>query len=495
MCVLFILMLAACTKPKILNDFANEVPDPGQKICATDEHFENLIRTKPSIMQIRNSIETQTQNFLRNRGKLSRSIDPSGNITIPVVVHVIYSNANENISMAQIESQIDALNRDFNATNTDFSSIPSIFQGVAANFQMSFVLKSVDRRASSTTTWEADAALYKNYSTGGLDAVSTNNTMNIWVCNLSYLGNAVYGYAPYPGSVDPAHDGVAVSPYCFGTVGYLSFPFTGGRTATHEVGHWLNLVHIWGNANCGNDLVDDTPVHPSLNRNCPSFPLYSTCTGQNEAQMTMNYMDYTDDACKYMFTAGQKARARALFEPSGYRVGFVTPTVLTVSGPSSLCVSNTATYTINNVPAGAVVTWSNTFGANGSVVSSSGNSITVMSNSIGSGSLFATIVDPGYAFTVNPLRISFGADMPGGITETTGPSIGCDRMKLEVLAVPGATSYKWYIDGILQSGATGRSITRIVEADGVGHLVEVQAVSPCGTSAKRSKTVTGWCGT
>jgi hypothetical protein len=490
--LLFVLMLIACSKPKNLTDFADEVPVSDQRICATDEHFIKRIQANPSIMQIRNSIEVQTQNFLQSRGKQSRSIDPSGNITIPVVVHVIYSQPDENISLAQIQSQIDALNLDFNATNPDFSSIPSIFQSVAANFQMSFVLKSVDRRASSTTNWVPDAALYKSYATGGLDAVSPNNTLNIWVCNLT---GTILGYAPFPGSVSPDQDGVTVAPVCFGTVGYVYYPFNAGRIASHEVGHWLNLFHIWGDAVCGNDQVDDTPVHTGPNSNCPSFPLYSTCTGQNEAQMTMNYMDYTHDACRFMFTNGQKARARALFESNGYRTGFVTPIVLAVSGPISVCPSSTVTYTINNVPAGAVVTWSPSLGTAGSVVSTSGNTITIAGNGIGLGSLGATIVDPGYAFAVNSLQISFGAAMPGGITATTGPSIGCDRMKLEVVAVPGATSYKWYIDGALQVGTTGRSITRLIESDGVDHLVEVQAVSPCGTSAKRSRIVTGWCGT
>ncbi|MDR6786072.1 hypothetical protein ABIE26_004458 [Pedobacter africanus] len=493
MCVLFILMLAACTKPKTLTDFANEVPVSTQRSCATDEHFENLIQSKPSIMQIRNSIEAQTQNFLRTRMQ-NRSIDPSGNITIPVFVHVIYSQSNENISLEQIQSQIDVLNRDFNAINTDFSSIPSVFQSVAADFQMSFVLKGVDRRASTQVIWDARAELYKSYSTGGLDAVSTNNTLNIWVCNLSNSGSAILGYGTSPGSVDPTQDGVAVSPYCFGTLGYLNYPFDAGRTTTHEVGHWLNLIHIWGNASCGTDLVDDTPVHPTENYFCPSFPLYSTCTGQNQIQMTMNYMDYTDDRCMFMFTAGQKARARALFEPNGYRRGFVTPTVLAVTGPSSVCPSNTATYTINNVPAGAVVTWNHTMWSAGSVVSTSGNSITIMANGIGYASIGATIVDPGYAYEVNSKQISLGAVTPGPITATTGPTIGCDRVHLEIAAVPGATSYKWYIDGAFAGETAARFISRILESDGVDHLIEVEAVSPCGTSTKRSTMVTGWCG-
>jgi len=126
--VLFILMFISCSKPKNLVDFASEVPVSIQRICATDDQFDNLIQKNSSVMQIRNSIEAQTQHFLQSKRNQSRSIDPSGNITIPVVVHVIYNQPDENISLEQIQSQIDVLNSDFNATNPDFLNIPSIFR-------------------------------------------------------------------------------------------------------------------------------------------------------------------------------------------------------------------------------------------------------------------------------------------------------------------------------------------------------------------------------
>ena len=107
----------------------------------------------------------------------------------------------------------------------------------------------------------------------------------------------------------------------FGTTGTATYPFNLGRTATHEIGHWLNLRHIWGDANCGSDLVNDTPTHNTANYGVPAFPHYSTCSG-SPIEMTMNYMDYSDDRGLYMFTEGQKVRMLSLFTAGGARAGF-----------------------------------------------------------------------------------------------------------------------------------------------------------------------------
>ena len=110
----------------------------------------------------------------------------------------------------------------------------------------------------------------------------------------------------------------------FGLSGQANYPYNLGRTATHEVGHWLNLRHIWGDATCGNDLVADTPVHNGPNYGAPAYPHYSTCSGQ-PVEMTMNYMDYTDDRGMYMFSNGQKSRISAVFASGGPRNGFAQP--------------------------------------------------------------------------------------------------------------------------------------------------------------------------
>jgi hypothetical protein len=109
----------------------------------------------------------------------------------------------------------------------------------------------------------------------------------------------------------------------FGTTGYIRAPFDKGRTATHEIGHWMGLKHIWGDEDCGSDDVDDTPTQLTFNYNCPSFPRLSPCSPNANGDMFMNFMDLTNDACMYMFTAGQKRKMRAAFSNNGYRNSFL----------------------------------------------------------------------------------------------------------------------------------------------------------------------------
>ena len=144
--------------------------------------------------------------------------------------------------------------------------------------------------------------------------------MNMWVCNLA---GGYLGYAQFPGG-SSATDGVVIDDNAFGTTGSATVPFDKGRTATHEVGHWMNLRHIWGDATCGNDQVEDTPLHNTYNFGCPAAGHTSACTG-NPVEMTMNYMDYTDDACMYMFSGGQRTRMLAVFASGGPRNSFAQP--------------------------------------------------------------------------------------------------------------------------------------------------------------------------
>jgi len=159
----------------------------------------------------------------------------------------------------------------------------------------------------------------KSSTTGGTNAWNTGQYLNIWVCNLS---NNTLGYAQFPGGA-AATDGVVILTTAFGRYGSASAPFNLGRTATHEVGHWLNLRHIWGDASCGNDFVSDTPTQQAANTGCPSFPK-RTCGNTTNGDMFMNYMDYTDDACMYMFSTGQSSRMNALFAAGGARASLTT---------------------------------------------------------------------------------------------------------------------------------------------------------------------------
>ena len=143
---------------------------------------------------------------------------------------------------------------------------------------------------------------------GGIDAWPTQKYLNIWVCD---LGGGLLGYAQFPGG--PADtDGVVILNTAFGTTGIAAAPFNLGRTAVHEVGHWLNLNHIWGDTNdcSGTDHVDDTPKQQLPNYNKPAFP-HVTCNNGPNGDMFVNYMDYVDDDTMVMFTPGQVARMYA----------------------------------------------------------------------------------------------------------------------------------------------------------------------------------------
>jgi hypothetical protein len=300
------------------------------RTCASHDHFEEMKNTNPAFAARYAEIEAHTNRIIEEQAKGGNSAERvSGVITIPVVVHVLYRTTQENISNAQIQSQIAVLNEDFRRLNADRTKVPSLFAPLAADIEIQFVLATtapngssttgITRKSTTRTSWGTNNAM-KFSSQGGTDAWDTSKYLNIWVCN---IGNNILGYAQFPGGA-AATDGVVISPNYFGssdkgTGFYLSAPFDKGRTATHEVGHWLNLRHIWGDANCGNDFVADTPTQQTSNGGCPAFPKPSC---GNTSDMWMNYMDYTNDACMYMFTAGQKDRMRALFAAGGARASF-----------------------------------------------------------------------------------------------------------------------------------------------------------------------------
>lgn len=236
--------------------------------------------------------------------------DNLGVINIPVYVHVIYSNSQQNISDNQINSQISVLNNDFRRSNNDANQTPSEFVSVAADSEIEFTLAGVFRHSNSTSSWGTNDAMKSAYP-----PITPETHLNIWVCN---IGGGILGYAQFPGGPSST-DGVVVSPQYFGTTGYVSAPFDKGRTTTHEVGHYLNLRHIWGDGRCNrDDFVSDTPRSDRPNYGCPSSAYHCRSNDQ-----FMNYMDYTDDACMNMFSEGQKTRMRTLFEAGGARASMV----------------------------------------------------------------------------------------------------------------------------------------------------------------------------
>jgi hypothetical protein len=275
---------------------------------------ELLIETDPGYRDARLKAEDQTRSRIAS-GEAMKVVAKL--VTLPVVVHVVYSDATGNISDAQVKSQIQALNRDYRTKNADRSKVPAPWKSLVTDAKIEFALATKDPDGKPTngiTRTETDVAEFgpdnkvKAASTGGADAWPRDKYLNFWVCN---LGSGLLGYAQFPGG--PAKtDGVVILATAFGTRGSVQKPFDKGRTATHEVGHFLGLRHIWGDKNdcTGSDFVADTPPAQQPNYGTPAFP-HITCNNGPTGDMFMNYMDYVDDAAMFLFTTGQVARMNA----------------------------------------------------------------------------------------------------------------------------------------------------------------------------------------
>ena len=231
-------------------------------------------------------------------------------ITIKTVVHVVYRTAQENISLAQIKSQLKVLNQDFRATNPDRTKTPVPFKGLIGDTRVAFKLVKVTRTKTTKTSFGTNDGI-KKASTGGIPPESPKSRLNIWV---GALTGGLLGYAQFPGG-PPSTDGVVVDYRAFGTMGTAQAPFNKGRTGTHEVGHYLNLRHIWGDTpDCsGGDAVADTPNCAGPNYGSPAWPVI-TCNNGPNGDMFMNYMDYVNDAAMFMFSRGQVVRMRTALD-------------------------------------------------------------------------------------------------------------------------------------------------------------------------------------
>lgn len=244
-------------------------------------------------------------------------------IKIPVVVHVLYNRAEQKITMEQVQSQIDALNRDFRRLNPGISGLPAYFKSLATDCFIEFTLATRDPQGKSSrgVVWKKTNNLYfgsddgiKFSKSGGDDAWDADTYLNIWVGKLSA---GMVGYSSPIGSAKEK-DGIVLRYTAFGTTGTATAPYNLGRTAVHEAGHWLGLKHIWGDRYCGDDEIADTPPQKGPTQGCPSG-ITASCDNSVSGSMYMNYMDVTHDACTNMFTNGQRDRMRALFADGGPR--------------------------------------------------------------------------------------------------------------------------------------------------------------------------------
>jgi hypothetical protein len=308
-----------------------------QSKCGSFEYQAQLVHAVPSLELAHKAIENFVSEGESLRSFNSRIIQEGNVITVPVVVHILYHYPGENISDDLVQSQLFALNRDYRKMNADTVKIPTAFKPLAADCEIEFKLATVDtsgrattgviRKYTPITKWTPDDKI-KSSTEMGDNGWDPTSYLNIWVGTM----DRVLGYSSMPG--DPASkDGVVISNTVFGITN--SGNYDQGRTVVHEVGHWLGLRHLWGDANCGDDGVADTPPQQTFTNGCPSTIRISCNNGPN-GDMYMDYMDFTNDDCLVMFTQGQKQKMRRLFDVGGPRYSILSSKALGIPAITAL---------------------------------------------------------------------------------------------------------------------------------------------------------------
>jgi hypothetical protein len=492
-------------------------------------------------------LEKHTQDYIKSLSENNPDnilSNPNATIIIPVVVHVL-DNGNPigvggNISVAQIQSQIDVLNEDFRKLNADRVNTPSAFQPVASDVNFEFRLACIDPNGNATNgitrtltnigtfyplphynpqtqSYDEVAIGIKYTSQGGKDAWPTNKYLNIWVCDI----HPIIGYSQYPSdyTLKPNTDGIVVDYAYFGRVGNLATFYDKGRTASHEIGHWLNLLHLWGDAVCGNDFVDDTPQQREENFACPSFPDFSNCPNNGaNGDMFMNFMDYTYDGCMNLFTEGQKLRMRAVFTQGGPRESFINNyfKINPFNTGNGFCIGNTLNITATNL-----ICVSTTWSVSGPAIITAGQGTNQVSiQATGNGSITVTGTAGGYTdsktLTAGPPttpRIIYGipdnhvmcqnrqfnvnADGAGNFTwEVTGGQILYGQGTPEIFIQLNGTPGTYYI-GLRESNQCGLSAVlgtkqgTIIECEGGGGGSSNTLVNPNPTTGDLQVTIKG----
>ncbi|HXB35762.1 MAG TPA: M43 family zinc metalloprotease [Puia sp.] len=320
------------------------LPCLSQPVCRSTDYRRHALQVNPALAETAASIEAFTANTLRNRpvivtggGSTGTTTTTENNnatvpvITIPVVVHIVYQTSAENIPDAQVQSQIDVLNTDYQKKNRDTAEIPSYYRSLAANCGFRFGLAELDTNGQATTgivRRQTNVAAFtiddgiKFSSSGGDDGWDRDRYLNVWVGNLT---GGILGYSSVIGG-PKATDGVVVLYTAFGTNGTATVPFNLGRTTVHEVGHWLNMIHTWGDDSCGNDQVADTPPQEGPDYGDPGGIVIS-CGNDPYGNLYQDYMDFTNDIGMHLFTYGQRARMRTLFVEGGFRYPLLSSNV------------------------------------------------------------------------------------------------------------------------------------------------------------------------
>ncbi len=290
--------------------------------CSTMEHMEEMLHEHPEWQIEKLQFEEKINHLAKNYNSVRTETR-----VIPVVFHVIHEGGIENISREQIQDQIRILNEDFSRTNPDAENTPEPFALVAGVADIEFRLANYDPWGNCSEGIVRLESPLTNNATDDVKGVSywdSDMYLNVWVVKSieSDPGGTTLGYAQFPGWGAGSTDGVVIRHDVIGSIGTAGSSGLGlmsqGRTATHEVGHWLGLRHIWGDTECGNDWVDDTPTAVGANAGCPSFPHgVGTCSGNGtNGEMFMNYMDYSNGSCQNMFSSDQCDRMNLVMDQS-----------------------------------------------------------------------------------------------------------------------------------------------------------------------------------
>ncbi|WP_266365974.1 M43 family zinc metalloprotease [Tellurirhabdus rosea] len=353
--------------------FTGEMP---ASRCGAVQYEQRLQQRNPQRLQQRQTLDRLIQEALTEKAGAARA-SRVGEVAyrIPVVVHVIHNNAsgalggsnNPNISDEQILSQIRVLNEDYRRVlNTrGYNTSP-----IGADTGIEFFLARTDPNGSPTSgitrhlyTQKREFDVYNDdLLLSEIAYWPSDRYLNIWVAPLegSFLG---YGHFPTAASIkgleeetDERTDGVIIDYRVFGTgTGTVTSNYYAyGRTTTHEVGHWLGLIHTWGDVVCGDDYCDDTPPTERAFESLPCREVYSNCNGVRTRNLIENYMDYSPDVCMNMFTGDQRERMRMVLEVSPRRRKLVlaqealpeTETLTVALGPNPTSAALPTTLTV-----------------------------------------------------------------------------------------------------------------------------------------------------
>ncbi|MCS7029222.1 MAG: M43 family zinc metalloprotease [Bacteroidia bacterium] len=477
-----------------------------KRTCGTMEHHEHLLKTDPNYRRNLENIERFTQEYIKNNPTAKTGTI----ITIPVVFHVVYRTAAENIPDSRLNEQLDVLNKDYAKQNSDTNLVPAVWKSLHVDTEIRFCLAQRDpsnnpttgitRTSTTKTSFSVLANDVKYNSTGGKDAWNTSKYLNIWVCN---LGGSVLGYAQFPGG-PAATDGVVLDYRFTGKTGALA-PYNKGRTGTHEVGHYLNLRHIWGDdPGCSpDDFVADTPTQAGENYGCPTFPKTDACQPSAPGVMFMNYMDYSDDACLCMFTAGQKARMQAAL--AGPRASLTTsmgcvpvtsgvPNADFVASMTTIPVGSSINFT--DLSTGVPTSWSWSFPGATPSSSTLQNPTGITYNTVGTYSVTLTVSN------------SHGTDTETKVNYINVVSATCDTLNLPFPGTPviylassggyvaGSNAYsdQSKADKFTGYPSSLNKVTGVIfmfgrgYSSGAGHKVNVRLWNNSGTGGKPGAT-------